>query len=75
MVELITPKPAAKPKQRSISFKVPEELQQELEALKQRVQKHSREVDFNLDSVMAEALRKNIKVANKHLDMLEKSSV
>jgi len=74
MTGLITPKPAAKPKQRSISFKVPEELQQELEALKQRVQKHSREVDFNLDSVMAEALRKNIKAANKHLDTLEKSS-
>lgn len=75
MTGLITPKPAAKPKQKSVSFKVPQDLHDELEALKARVQKHSNEVDFNLNAVMADALRKNINAANKHLDTLETSSV
>lgn len=75
MTGLITPKPAAKPKQKSVSFKVPQDLHDELDALKERVKKHSHEVDFNLDAVMADALRKNINAANKHLDTLEQSSV
>ena len=74
MTGLITPKPAAKPKQKSLSFKVPQELQEELDVLKKRVQKHSHQVDFNLDSVMAESLQKHIKVANQHLDKLEKKA-
>ena len=74
MTSIITPKPAAKPKQKSVSFKVPQDLHAELDALKKRVQQHSDEVDFNLDLVMADALRKNIKAANKHLDSLYKST-
>lgn len=72
MTSIITRKPAAKPKQKSVSFKVPQDLHDELEALKSRVQQHSHEVDFNLDLVLADALRKNIKAANKHLDSLYK---
>ncbi len=75
MTGIITPKPAARPKQKSVSFKVPHDLHDELEALKVRVQKHSKEVDFNLDAVMADALRKNINEANKHLDTLDQSRV
>ncbi len=75
MTDIITPKPAAKPKQKSVSFKVPHDLHDELEALKARVQKHSKEVDFHLDAVMADALRKNIHAANKHLDTLDPSGV
>ena len=74
MPSIITPKSAAKPKQKSVSFKVTEDLYNELQALKERVKKHSNEVDFNLDSVMADALQKNIREANKHLDKLDKSS-
>jgi len=73
MTGIITPKPAAKPKQKSVSFKVSQDLYSELDALKERVKKHSKEVDFNLDLVMEDALRKNIKVANKHLDSFDKS--
>jgi|GEM_PF-3421941 len=73
MTGIITPKPAAKPKQKSVSFKVSQDLFSELDALKERVKKHSKEVDFNLNLVMEDALRKNIKVANKHLDSLDKS--
>ena len=72
MASIITQKPANKPKKKSVSFKVPQDLHEELEALKSRVKKHSNEVDFNLDLVMEEALRKNIKEANKHLDSLYK---
>lgn len=72
MTGLITPKPAAKPKQKSLSFRMSQDVHNDLEALKMRVKKHSHEVDFNLDAVMAEALRRNIKEANKHLDTLEK---
>ena len=74
MTSIITPKPATKPKQKSVSFKIPPDLHQELEALKKRVQQHSDEVDFNLDQVMADALRKNIKAANQHLDSLYKQT-
>lgn len=74
MSELITPKPAAKPKQKSLSFKVPQEVLDELTVLKKRVQKHRHQVDFNLDTVMAESLQKHIKVANQHLDKLEKKA-
>ena len=70
MTDIITVKPAAKPKQKSVSFKVDENVHNELEALKKRVQEYSNEVDFNLDLVMADALLKNIKAANKHLDSL-----
>lgn len=73
MTELITPKPAAKPKQKSLSFKAPQDVLDELAVLKKRVQKHSHQVDFNLDAVMAESLQKHIKVANQHLDKLEKT--
>ncbi len=75
MTGIITPKPAARPKQKSVSFKVPHDLYDELETLRARVQKHSKEVDFHLDAVMADALRKNINEANKHLDTLSTSSV
>jgi len=74
MTSIITEKPAAKPKLRSVSFKVEQSLHDELDSLRKRVRQHDHEVDFNLDLVLAEALQKNIKAANKHLDILEKTS-
>lgn len=74
MPDIITPKPATKPRPKSVSFKVPPELHAELESLKRRVQQHRHEIDFHLDLVMADALKKSIRLANQHLDQLERSS-
>lgn len=74
MPSIITPKSAIKMKQKSVSFKVSEDIYDDLQALKIRVKKYSNEVDFNLDLVMADALQKNITAAKKHLDTLDKSS-
>lgn len=62
---------AATPVMKTLSFRVPEALFAELEALRKRAEKFDDEVDFRLDPMLADALKRGIKSANKTLDLIE----
>ena len=71
-LDIITPKPRpeARPKKTTVSFKVPADVGADLETLRARVKKHAADVDFNYDAVLTDMLKKVIQQANRQLDAL-----
>lgn len=70
MARILRTKPTA-PVLKTVSFKVPEALYLELDALRKRAEIFDDEVEFALDPLLVEALKKGIKVANRALDQIE----
>lgn len=63
-----------KKKTGTVRIKVPEDTVTKLDVLRERVRSETGDVDFNFDAVMAKAIDKVIKDANRYLDNQQRAA-